>query len=134
MRYRIIIIVIMMFINSMCWSDVPPPPPERTDDAVITNIAHWDHPVKKVFKQYQFEVVRVELRRNRTYPIFFMRGSGMPGAPELAHNDKVNRLYLNQVASANGWWPFSIQDEYNSIDVLIDQKRKEIIEWTWESL
>ncbi len=76
------------------------------DVKVISDITHWQHPVKSVFQKYKVTLVKVELH-NQTYPVFFVK---FPYDPLLGHNDNYfHPLYYDTLA-ANGFWNYAFVD------------------------
>ncbi|HEY9058968.1 MAG TPA: hypothetical protein VIO64_00460 [Pseudobacteroides sp.] len=51
-----------------------PPATQMSSTAItiITDIANWNHPVKSVMQQNSITIKKVELKNNKTYPMFYV--------------------------------------------------------------
>lgn len=87
-------------------------------DKVISDIAHWEHPVKSVLAAEKLELYKVELFKSGTYPVFYVKA--------LTTQNANNKAFLNQLAKQNSYWDFEIKDQKHSIAVSIDKKTKTI--------
>lgn len=95
---------------------------------VISDIAGWKHPVKDVLTKENIKILKVELLRNKTYPIFYLEI-----APVYEFNSQFAKYFnnlLNEVARANGYWDFKVVDERKGLkfEVECDTKSKLINE------
>ncbi len=73
-------------------------------DSLITNIATWNHPTKKVFNKYKTPIVSLQLLKNKTYPVF-----------SIAKEVKNTPTFWDELAKANGYWNFSVIDQSNTL-------------------
>lgn len=113
----------------------PPPPVASWPDSpagkdavhTIRDIAAWQHPVKDVLKKYQVQIHKVELHRNRTYPIFYVT---FPFDPGLAHNNSYFKPLYYETLRANGFWDYSFVEEGSrcTIHISWDKKTKTMTE------
>lgn len=98
-------------------------PAESQNDAVtIIDIAGWKHPVKGVFQKHNVVLEKVELYKNKTYPLFYVN---LPYDPQLRHNNTYfARLYAD-LARANAYWDYELvsKDDGVRIKVICDRKR-----------
>lgn len=81
----------------------------------ITDINSWDHPVKYVFRNANIQVEKVDFKNDKTYPIFYVI---------LTKNiEAENKMYytnlINQVATANGYWDYEINDTQKNVDIKV---------------
>jgi hypothetical protein len=108
-------------VTSNIWKEIKLNPGSNTfnEKVVITEIKNWDHPTKNVFKSYGFIVNKVELLKNKTYPVFY-----------VIHNDSQS-IYdfklLREITEKNGYWDYKIVDGKGYIEVFCDRKQNKII-------
>jgi hypothetical protein len=88
------------------------------DKVIITNIGTWQHPTKEVFIENGCTVIKVELIKNKTYPIFYVKHD--------AFHDIYNYPLLKEVALKNGFWDFEIIDSMGFVEVYCDRSRKKL--------
>lgn len=91
---------------------------------VISDIASWKHPVKDVLVKKNIKILKVELLRNKTYPIFYLEI-----APVYEFNSQFAKYFdilLNEIAKANGYWDFRVVDVKKGLkfEVECDKKNK----------
>ena len=93
---------------------------------VITDIAHWQHPVKAVLQKHKVQLYKVELH-NQTYPIFYVK---FPYDPIFGHNDNYFHPLYYETLAANGFWNYAFVDrEYGyRINITWDGKTKTLSE------
>ena len=92
---------------------------------VITDIVAWNHPVKAVFAEHKIPLYKVELLKNKTYPIFFV---SLPYDPQSSEtSDYYNQLYA-ELLETNGWWSFALNDNRDNILIKVnwDKTKKEM--------
>lgn len=83
---------------------------------VITDIHKWRHPVKTIFKKYQVKLYKLELYRNKTYPVFYVR---LPYDPHFAHNDRFFTPFYHETLKANGFWDYALVDQQANVKIAI---------------
>lgn len=91
---------------------------------VISDIASWKHPVKDVLVKENIKIIKVELFRNKTYPIFYLEI-----APVYEFNAQFAKYFnslLHEIAKANGYWDFRVVDVKKGLkfEVECDKKNK----------
>jgi hypothetical protein len=91
---------------------------------VISDIASWEHPVKDILVGKNIKVLKVELLRNKTYPIFYLEI-----APIYEFNSQFAEYFdilLHEIAKANGYWDFRVVDVKKGLkfEVECDKKNK----------
>ena len=92
---------------------------------VITNIADWNHPVKKVFTQHKVKLTKIVLTKHKKYPIFYVSFPYDPQSSQTA--DYFNQLYA-EVLAANGWRNYALQDEQDKIRIEVSwNKNKKVL-------
>lgn len=89
---------------------------DSSDDVVVTDISSWQHPTKQIFDNDSIKIDKVELKENKTYPIFHV---------EFNKNlDSENRNYylslIKNVAAANSFWSYEIKDDNKDIDIKVN--------------
>lgn len=95
--------------------------PKMDDKTTIMDIRNWRHPTKGVFETCGFQVVKVELFKNKTYPVFYVKADGSRNID--------NPVMLSELAEKNGYWDYKIVDVRNeaSVEVHCDRQGKKII-------
>ena len=93
---------------------------DNSDKTVITDIKNWSHPTKQVFEKYNFTVVKVELLKKKTYPVFYVKRK----TQDISINDE---RMLTEIAAKNGYWDFKIVVGTNSVEVRCDKKKRNVI-------
>jgi hypothetical protein len=84
------------------------------DVVVITDVVSWEHPVKKVFARYSVVLKKVELLRNKKYPVFYV---DLPWDPQTSPNaSQLNRL-ATELFLANGKNDYAIQSDGDGIRI-----------------
>jgi hypothetical protein len=93
---------------------------------VITDINHWQHPVKAVLQKHKVVLYKVELH-NQTYPVFYVK---FPYDPMLGHNDRYFRPLYYETLKANGFWNYALVDREDGcrINITWDKKTKTLSE------
>ena len=87
------------------------------DTVVITDIAAWKHPIKEVLAKNKVQLSKVELAKNRQYPILYVT---FPYDPQSSQTtDYFNQLYT-EILAANGWWSYALHDEQDQIQIEIN--------------
>ena len=96
------------------------------DLKVITDIPHWQHPVKSVLQKYKVTLVKVELH-DQTYPVFYVK---FPYDPMLGHNDNYFHPLYYDTLKANGFWNYAFVDldGGSRINITWDKKSKTLSE------
>lgn len=93
---------------------------------VISDIANWKHPVKDVLMRENIKILKVELLRNKTYPIFYLE---IP--PVYEFNSRFAKYFnslLHEIAEANGHWDFKVVDEKKGLKFEVEcDKRNKLI-------
>ena len=80
---------------------------------VISDVAHWQHPVKAVFQQHGLTLMRVALHgRHATFRVAF------PFDPGTQPNAALMRALAMDVLQANGWNDYSFESLQD--DIVID--------------
>ncbi|MCX7745784.1 MAG: hypothetical protein N2645_02685 [Clostridia bacterium] len=102
-------------------------PKKEGDDngiRVITDIAGWDHPVKKILEGKPFEIHKLELDKDGTYPRFFVK---YPDKTSIDDKENVKSI-LNKIAAANAFWDYSLINEESNLNirVICDKKLREV--------
>ena len=88
-----------------------------SDSVVITDIASWKHPVKKIFSQNNIKLSKVVLTNHKKYPVFYV---SFPYDPQSSQtSDYFNQLYA-EVLAANGWWSYALQDEQDKVRIEVN--------------
>jgi hypothetical protein len=82
----------------------------------ITDIDNWQNPVKTLFENYSITLKKVELLKNKTYPIFYLEYGG-----ELL--SECDYYSLLNIAKANGYWSYKLVGEEDKISVEVDCDR-----------
>lgn len=87
--------------------------PKEEDNLVISDIANWEHPTKKVFADNGIAIKKIILKKEKTYPEFYV---------ELPNNDKVKDIslfegILRNIAKENGFWDYKLIDESLSVEI-----------------
>lgn len=92
---------------------------------VITNVATWNNPVKKVFIQHKVKLSKIVLIKHRKYSIFYVT---FPYDPQSSQtSDYFNRLYA-EVLAANDWLSYALQDEQDKIRIEVNwDKSKKVL-------
>jgi len=92
---------------------------------VITDIANWHHPVKKVFARHKIQINKVVLLKNKTYPVFYVKLTYDPQTS--ATTSYYHELYA-QLLKANSWWSYALHSEEDKLRIEIDwdKTKKEI--------
>ena len=98
---------------------------KATDTVVITDIVAWKHPIKDVLAKNKVQLHKVELTKNRKYPILYVT---LPYDPQSSETtDYFNQLYT-ELLTANGWWSYALHDEQDKIQIDINwDKRKRLM-------
>lgn len=71
----------------------------------ISDTGSWDHPMKKVLEGFGFAIVKVELYKEKSYPVITV------DSVEIGYNKDTHDQYiafLNEAARANGYWDYAI--------------------------
>ena len=95
----------------------------ETDVIVISDIAHWKHPVHQVLIKQKVALSKVVLKEKGNYPVFFV---SFPYDPQSS----ATRTYFNtlhsEVLRANGYWDYSLDDTADKLllNVSWDKKKK----------
>jgi hypothetical protein len=86
------------------------------------DLTHWSHPTFGVLKKATAKVTRVELCNDRKYPIFTVEFKYDP----RGQTDSYFYPLFQNVAKANGYWPFSFVDATDAVilNVGVDGKRR----------
>ncbi len=94
--------------------------------AVISDIQHWQHPVKAVFQKYKVTLSKVELQ-DQTYPVFYVK---FPYDPMFGHNDNYFHPLYYDTLKANGFWNYAFVDQEGGhrINITWDKKSKTLSE------
>ncbi|WP_234118489.1 hypothetical protein [Clostridium hydrogenum] len=92
----------------------------NNDDVVITDISSWDHPAKKVFNDNSIKVNKVELKDNKTYPIFYV---SLSRDLDAASKNYYLRL-MKSIAAANNYWDYEVKDENKDVDIKVTCENK----------
>jgi hypothetical protein len=92
---------------------------------VITDVSSWRHPVKDVFRKHKVLLRKVELLRNKKYPVFYV---DLPYDPQTsASRSFYHQLYL-ELLEANGPWDYALQSDHDHIRIEIRwDKENEVI-------
>ena len=87
------------------------------DVQIITDIAAWHHPAKQVLKKYKLDLVEVDLRDHRRYPVFHV--VSWPYDPTSSATGDFFTPLLYDLLQANGGWPYKIvaDDEKTGFEV-----------------
>lgn len=98
----------------------------QTDVFTITDIAGWKHPVKGVFQKHNVVLEKVELYKNKTYPLFYVK---LPYDPHLGHNSKYFARLYTDLARANAYWDYELvsREDEARIKIYCDRKRKTVL-------
>ncbi|MBD3922723.1 hypothetical protein H8B09_28700 [Paenibacillus sp. PR3] len=97
---------------------------ESRDEIVITDIATWTHPVKSILSGVPFELHKVILTNESTYPKFYVQ---YPDVEALKTSQDLPDKLL-AIAKENGYWDYELVNEQGklTIEVKIDKKAKRI--------
>ncbi|MCX7709860.1 MAG: hypothetical protein N2484_08405 [Clostridia bacterium] len=95
-----------------------------TSKAEALDINTWSHPTKEVLQKSQVKIVKVELLKDKTYPVFYVE---LPREITQENQEYFNHL-TDELSKANGYWDYQIQDIKRSliIDVKCDKEAKRI--------
>ena len=89
----------------------------QTDNAastkVITDIKNWNHPVKKVMIDNKINISKVELLKNNTYPIFYVK---FPVELKYANKEYFDNIE-RKIAEANGFWDYKMVDKSKNVSI-----------------
>ncbi len=92
------------------------------NEVVVTDIESWHHPVKKVFRDHNLKLTKVELMWNKEFPVFHV--ATLEGDPVEGASDAYFHPILEDILEANGRWSYKIvSDDYrDGFLVLYDAK------------
>lgn len=92
--------------------------------AVIADLVGWTHPAKAVLKKHRLTVTKVELLRDRKYPVFHV--ASWPYDPRSSQASSYFNPLLYDLAMANGKWAYRIEDDAERIGYAVswDEKTK----------
>lgn len=92
---------------------------ENDNKEIIVDIRNWNHPTKEVFKYWGFKVTKIELLKDKTYPIFYVE------------HDKVHDIYftelIKEIAEKNSYWDYKIIDDKGFIEVYCNKNERKIL-------
>ena len=96
------------------------------DVKVISDVQHWQHPVKSVLQKYKVTLVKVELQ-DQTYPVFYVK---FPYDPMFGHNDGYFHPLYYDTLRANGFWNYAFVDQAGGhrINITWDKKSQTLSE------
>ncbi len=100
------------------------------DNTTITDINHWDHPVKAIFTGYGIRLTKVELINNKTYPIFYCNFPGSSGLQEKETFEKM----VKDTLKANGYWSYKLVCNLFEVEVKGNPKDKQYIEVSYQNI
>ena len=111
----ILIVVVLTTTFSACASSKSDS--KHADTVVITNIADWKHPVKKVFSQHKVNINKIVLTKHKKYSIYYV---SFPYDPQSSQtSDYFYQLYA-EILAANDWRSYALQDEKDKIRIEIN--------------
>lgn len=93
----------------------------HNDFSTIGNVTNWKHGTKDIFTKYNIQVEKVELYDNKVYPVFYVRFNNVD-----IINSQWGLKIFEEVLKANGYWNYSVIDEYNNscFEVIGNRKNK----------
>lgn len=72
---------------------------------VISDISNWKHPIRKVLEGFGFTIVKVELYKDKTYPVITVDSVEI-GYSQDTHGEYI--ALLKEAARANGYWDYGL--------------------------
>jgi len=89
-------------------------------DFTLVNLEEWQHLVKDVIDDYnKCELIRLELYKNDTYPVFYMSIED-----DIYDDVFLMEDFLKEMLEANGFWSYEIRDGKRSILVISNPESK----------
>ncbi len=80
----------------------------------ITDIAAWKHPIKKVLEDSGITITKMELYKDKTYPVIYFESEW--GLNADTRSEYISMLYA--AAKANGYWSFELNN--HNMDRIIE--------------
>jgi hypothetical protein len=112
-----LLLAVFVFVTTFSACATSNPDSTPTNNVVITNIADWKHPVKKVFTKHKVKLSKVVLTKYKKYPIYYV---SFPYDPQSSQtSDYFYQLYA-EVLAANGWSSYALQDKQDKIRIEIN--------------
>lgn len=118
MRIRILLTLSLLFSLVMACNGTADATLTTNEKVIISDIVSWQHPTKPVFERYGFQVTKVELYEDGTYPVFYLQ----PGSRVTIYN----YTFLSDVAQKNGFWNYKVVSPNGFVEVYCDKDKERV--------